>query len=78
MNLSYSAICRILNESGFKAYKLKVLHAIQPDDKDRRVEFCQWGLQMIEDDDGFLQNLIFSDEAIFRLDGHVNKQNCQI
>ena len=78
MDLSYSAISRVLDESGFKAYKLKVLHAIQQDDMDRHVEFCQWALQTIEDDDNFLNTLIFSDEAIFRMNGHVNKQNCRI
>ena len=78
MDLSYSAISRVLDESGFKAYKLKVLHAIQPDDIDRRVEFCQWALQTVEDDDNFLNTLIFSDEAIFHMNGQVNKQNCRI
>ena len=78
LNMSYSAACRMLAESGFKAYKVKILHALQPDDKDRRIEFCEWGLQMVQDNPSVLQNLIFSDEAIFHLSGHVNKQNCQI
>ena len=33
---------------------------------------------MIQDDDMLLRNLILSDEATFRLSGHVNKQNIRI
>ena len=78
MNMSISSICRMLHESGLKAYKMKILHALQPEDMDRRIEFCEWGMQMVQDEPSFLGNLIFSDEAIFHLTGHVNKQNCRI
>ncbi|KAJ8953826.1 hypothetical protein NQ318_006676 [Aromia moschata] len=32
-------------------------------------------LQRLIDDDGFLRNIVFSDEATFYLDGTVNRQN---
>ena len=59
----------MLNESGFKAYKLSVPHSSA-----RRHGQADRVLRVWSANDGlltFLPNLIFSDEAIFLLNGHV-------
>ena len=56
----------------FKTYLLKLVHALRPNDKRKRVEFCDRMLQNMEDDT-FLPRLIFSDEATFHLSGKLNR-----
>jgi hypothetical protein len=41
-------------------------------------EFVNWVLENQKVDGNFLKKIIFSDEAHFQLDGHVNTQNCRI
>ena len=54
------------------------MQALIPEDKDRRIQFAEWVLHSIEDDNRFLTTLMFSDEAIFHLDGRINKQNSRV
>ena len=61
----------------FKPYLLQLVHALRPNDKRKRVEFCDRMLQNMEYDT-FLQRLIFSDEATFHLSGKVNRHNVRI
>ena len=39
------------------------------------MEFCQWALGQYDQNNDFGRNIIFSDEAIFHLNGEVNSQN---
>ena len=39
--------------------------------------FSSWLVEMCRQSDGFLDNIWFSDEAHFYLDGHVSPQNCR-
>lgn len=52
-----------------------MVQELSEDDFDRRVEFCEIMMQMINDDPLLLNNIIFSDEATFQLNGQVNRQN---
>jgi len=61
----------------FKPYRLQLVQALRPNDKRKRVEFCDRMLQNTEDDI-FLPRLIFSDEATFHLSGKVNRHNDRI
>ncbi|EFN80152.1 hypothetical protein EAI_03168, partial [Harpegnathos saltator] len=56
-------------------YKIRLVQELSEDDFDRRVEFCEVMMQMIIDDPLFLNNFSFSDEAIFELNGQVNRHN---
>ena len=47
-------------------YKIQIFQKLQPGDFDRRVQFCEWFLQKLEDPD-FLGGLIMSDQAHFSL-----------
>jgi len=61
----------------FKPYRLQLVQALRPNDKRKRVEFCDRMLQNTEDDT-CLPRLIFSDEPTFRLSGKVNRHNVRI
>lgn len=68
---------RILRKDlGMKPYHLKLLHALNEDDFDRRIEFCDEILHRAEESDEFLNRIVWSDEAIFGLDQTVNRHNC--
>lgn len=54
---------------------MQILQELSGDGKARRLAFCQDELARIAADPGHLQFLVFSDEAIFHLDGRVNKHN---
>ncbi|KAJ4427070.1 hypothetical protein ANN_26869 [Periplaneta americana] len=46
-----------------------LLHAINEDDPDRRVECCEWFENMVRQDGEFVGNIVWSDEAQFKLNG---------
>ena len=46
------------------------------DNFDRRLEFCEEMLMRFENNPGPIDKIVWSDEAIFRLDGQVNQHNC--
>jgi len=56
----------------FKPYRLQLVQALRPNDKRKRVEFCDRMLQNMEYNT-FLPRLIFSDEATFHLSRKVNR-----
>ena len=54
------------------AYKLQIVQALKPDDRPRRAAFPEEMLQRIEDDNDYLNSVVFSDEATFHVSGKVN------
>lgn len=42
---------------------------------DQRLDYCNWLLQMIEEDPGLLSRILWSDEASFKSDGTINRHN---
>lgn len=75
LGTSYGSAHTIVKKKLFlHPYKIQICQKLQPGDFDRRVQFCEWLLQKLEDPD-FLGGLIMSDEAHFSLSGYVNKQN---
>ena len=58
-------------------YKVQVLHELKPEDYERRLDFCREEILRIAADPSHLHFLLFSDEAVFHLDGKVNTQNCR-
>lgn len=59
-------------------YKIQLLHEIKPTDRPRRTDFAVEILQRIDNDPNFLQNVLFTDEATFHVNGSVNRHNCRI
>jgi len=42
----------------------------------RQMQFCQWFQQMVNEDEEYVMNIVWSDEAQFKLNGTVNSHNC--
>ena len=60
------------------AYKLQIVQALKQDDYPRRTAFTEEVLQRIDDDNDYLNSVVFSDEATFHVSGKVNKHNIRI
>lgn len=59
----------------FHPFKINLVHKLNEDDPDRRVEFCDKMMDLIIADASFPNRIVFSDEATFFLNGHVNRHN---
>lgn len=73
--ISQSSVCKILHQHKFKPYKIHLVHELNEDDFDRRVEFCDEMMRNIDNGTITLNNIVFSDEATFMLNGEVNRHN---
>ncbi|GBM39932.1 hypothetical protein AVEN_250250-1 [Araneus ventricosus] len=62
----------------FKPYKMQLVQQLKPSDLSIRFNFAVEMLHRIDVDNDFLQLIIFTDEATFRVSGHVNKHNTRI
>ena len=58
-------------------YKLQTVHKLE-EDNDSRVEMWETLLYHNENDPSILDNIWFSDKAVFHLSGRVNRHNTQI
>ena len=57
-----------------KPHRLKLLQALNHDDKAYHLQFCT-NIKQHFKEDSFTENIIFSDEAMFHLHGKVNRHN---
>lgn len=77
LNLSQSSVKKILHTAKYHPYKIRLIHELNEDDYDRRLEFCESMQERCNLDPFFCRNILFSDEAAFFLNGTVNRQNCR-
>ncbi len=61
-----------------KPYRITEIHELKDPDRQKRVEFCQWALTVLDQDETFFDHLWMTDEAHFHLNGYVNSQNCRV
>jgi hypothetical protein len=66
----------MMKELGLKPYRPRLLHALNDDDPDRRCEFAGFFLSLVADDSSLLEQIIWTDESSFKLNGHVSQHNC--
>jgi hypothetical protein len=59
----------------FQPYKFQLLQELKPNDRPHRRDFCTGMLNRLEEDNLFLDKIVFSDEASFHLSGKVNRHN---
>jgi len=58
-----------------KSYIPTLCQGLHEDDYDRRLEFAQTFLTMVENNPDILKLTLWSDEANFKVNGHVNRHN---
>jgi len=56
-------------------YIPRLLHAINDDELDHQMQFCEWFQRMVNEEE-FVTKIAWSDEAQFKLNGTVNHHNC--
>lgn len=76
-HISRRSVQKILKKEKFHPYKIHLLQELSEDDFDRRIEFCETAMNMIDEDRNILNWIMFSDEATFCLNGNVNRHNCR-
>ena len=75
MNISRSSVRHIYKSLGYKAYILRLVHELNEDDFDRRIEYCETFLALLQREPDVIHRVIWSDEAIFKLNGVINRHN---
>ena len=77
LGLSRMSTVRILKlDLKLFPYHLQVKHKLTAQDKRARVEMCNWFNNKMEEDEDWLDNVWFTDEAHFHLEGYVSSKNC--
>jgi hypothetical protein len=74
-DVSHMAVWRVLRKNSFRPYKFHLLQELKPNDGSHRRDFCTDMLNPLEEDNLFLDKIIFSDEATFHFSGKVNRHN---
>lgn len=78
LGIPRSSIQDILHEESFHAYHIQRVQALQPSDYALRVEFCEAMLRNQQDDPGFFNKILWTDESRFERTGVFNIHNYHI
>lgn len=76
-NISERSVRRVLKREKFHPYKVQLVQELVADDFDRRLQFCEIMRNAFGQNPDFVNNILFSDEATFMLNGYVNRHNCR-
>ncbi|KAJ8921281.1 hypothetical protein NQ315_013754 [Exocentrus adspersus] len=76
-NIDHSTVVKLLKKEKYHPYKVHLLHELNEDDPDRRLDFCEEIMFRCDRDPNFLNNVVYSEEATFYLNGSVNRHNCR-
>ena len=73
---SRTSLQSLMQNLNLKPYKPRLLRVLNEDDPDRRLEFCEWILDSPDEDPTLLDRSLWTDEATFQTNDHVNRHNC--
>ena len=76
IGIKRTSLRKILTKLHMRPYIPRLIHGLLEDDPDRRSQFCEQFVKMCEDNPTFLDEIVWTDEATFKLSGHVNRHNC--
>ena len=74
--ISRTSVCHINKTAELKVFIPGLLHALNEDDPDRRMKYCEWFWNMVQENKAFVEKVVWSDEAQFKLNGTFNRHNC--
>ena len=74
--ISKDTVKTYLKNDGIRNYRPQIVQALKGTDKIARVSFAQLILYRVSLSPNFLERIMFSDEAVFQLDGGINTRNC--
>lgn len=67
---------RSLHDLGYRPFRPRLIHGLLEDDPFQRVDYCETMLQLFEENESLLDRILWTDEAMFKLNGHINRHNC--
>lgn len=76
-DVSHSTVLRCVKAEKMHPYKLQHVQELIDGDSDRRLQFCEQMLHMLNRNVISSADILFSDESTFLLNGEVNRQNCR-
>lgn len=76
-DISVRSAQRILKRNRYFSYNPHLVQELLAEDFDRRSEFCEIMMERCNNNFDFINQILFSDEATFCLNGTVNKHNCR-
>lgn len=75
LGISFSSIQRILSKHKRHPFSFYNVQSLILGDSQRRIQFCQWLLLRCQEDERFLEDIIWTDEAKFTRNGMYNRHN---
>lgn len=76
LGVKHTSVYRILRRDlKFKSTIPVLCQFLNEDDFDRRLQFAEHFIVMTDNDPDFPSNMLWSDEACFKVNGHVNRHN---
>ena len=76
IGIKKSSVHRILRAQKWKSYIPGLVHALNEDDPDRRLQCCEWFLHKCDEREDFQDSIVWSDEATFKLNETIDRHNC--
>lgn len=73
--VSKSTVWRILHGNKFHPFHVGLHQDLLPGDCEKRLEFSNWFLNMVDEDENVAMKIMFTDEANFSRDAQVNLHN---
>lgn len=67
-----STVQEVLRKNGYKSYKIRTTQQIFPEDRERRMVFCEQVMERANNDDDFINRICFTDESSFAMLGKHN------
>lgn len=75
LNISHTAVHRVLRENLLHPFHFQRVHGLLPEDYPRRMVFCRWLLRQHAVNPAFIENILWTDEATFTRNGMFNMHN---
>ena len=73
LNISRISLHHLVKDLNLKSYKLRLTQALNENEPDWRLEFCEWILDSTQDDQTLLEQILCTDEATFKTNDRVNR-----
>lgn len=67
LNVNARTVRRVLKRNGYHCFKVQTTQELFPEDNFRRMEFCEIMLNRQNENEHFLENIVFCDESSFSL-----------
>lgn len=74
-DISRTVVQKILSKNKMHPYRIQRMQELLDDDYEKRLTFCEWAQERIQQNRDFFNFVLFADEATFHKNGFVNRHN---